>query len=260
MSMLQLALADGRRGFSQIPLAPNAKRPPSRFVWRPYQARRPTIAELHSWFAPGAMNRGIVTGTISGLVVLDADCEDAMKHVLTRWPTPMQTLTASGKRHFFYAHPGVPVRNGVRRLGQPLDVRGDGGYVVAPGSVIDGRRYEALGDWNPASLPTFEPTWIQPAPCCAPAPPPVARDTILEGSIRNVRSYLRRIPSVEGQNGSRGLMRVCYVLVGQGYDFGRAKEELAAWNSEVPVGPWTERELVRALTNAFRRTRGDAQT
>jgi hypothetical protein len=79
---------------------------------------------------------GIVTGTISGLVVLDVDGDEGKaslaKHFPQLPPTPV-ALTGKGM-HNYFKHPGKHVANGVRIL-PGLDVRADGGYVVAPPSV-----------------------------------------------------------------------------------------------------------------------------
>jgi len=48
-------------------------------------------------------------------------------------------------------------------------------------------------------------------------------------------------------------MRVCYLLA-ERLDFNDAMRVLLNWNDEVPRPPWdAERELIRALTNAFKR-------
>ena len=46
----------------------------------------------------------------------------------------MIALTGGGGRHLYFQHPGIAVRNAVGTLGPGLDVRGDGGLIVAPPS------------------------------------------------------------------------------------------------------------------------------
>ena len=68
--------------------------------------------------------------------------------------------------HRGYRHPGVPVSNEVGiYTGDPnikIDVRGDGGYVVAPGSIhASGVPYEWAGPpFSIADLPVFDPAWL----------------------------------------------------------------------------------------------------
>jgi hypothetical protein len=53
--------------------------------------------------------------------------------------------TGSGGAHGYLAHPSGTVPNSAGRLGPGIDVRGDGGYVVAPPSLhASGRRYQWL--------------------------------------------------------------------------------------------------------------------
>jgi len=98
----------------------------------------------HRW--PDA-NVGIRTGAASGLVVLDVDVPAGLRSLaeLERRHgklTSSKALTGSGGWHFYFAHPDAPLGNSAGRLGEGLDVRGDGGYVVAPPSVhASGRVY-----------------------------------------------------------------------------------------------------------------------
>lgn len=45
-----------------------------------------------------------------------------------------------------------------------MDTRAHSGYVVAPGSVVDGRRYRVVVDAPPVSLPAWLATLLQPTP------------------------------------------------------------------------------------------------
>jgi hypothetical protein len=99
----------------------------------------------NSW--PDA-NVAIVTGSASGIVVLDIDTggEDGYETLREieaahgALPTTASVKTPTGGAHLYFRHPGTDIRNSVRRLGPGLDVRGDGGYVIAPpskGYVVD---------------------------------------------------------------------------------------------------------------------------
>ncbi len=50
------------------------------------------------------------------------------------FPDGLQVSTGSDGLHLYFAHPGRTVRNSVGALGPGVDVRGDGGYVIAPPS------------------------------------------------------------------------------------------------------------------------------
>lgn len=128
--------------------------------WKEYQARKPTPEEMARWKKrfPGC-NWAVITGQVSGVVVLDVDGPEGAEAVKGKH-LPLTWAVRTGKGiHYYFKHPGFPVQNGVRVL-PGVDVRGDGGYVVAPGSGhASGRRYEWVPGMNPDKLPDG------PAPC-----------------------------------------------------------------------------------------------
>jgi len=143
----EAAHAYAARGWSVIPMQPQGKRP--LVVWREFQQRIASADEIEHWFRhwPDA-NLGIVTGQISGIVVVDVDARhggpgsvaeaEALHGPL---PATVEAATGGGGRHLYYAHPGTTVPNRVA-IRPGIDVRGDGGCVVAPPSVHpSGRRY-----------------------------------------------------------------------------------------------------------------------
>lgn len=75
------------------------------------------------------------TGAVSGIVVIDVDPEHGGQLDPVLMPPTALVRTGSGGWHAYYRHPGVPVLNSQSRLGPGIDVRGDGGYVVAPPSI-----------------------------------------------------------------------------------------------------------------------------
>jgi hypothetical protein len=95
-------------------------------------------------------NVAVATGEISGIVVLDLDlhkegCRGACADLAREIGRPAATrtaLTGGGGQHLVYEHPGFRVGNGTNVFGIGLDIRGDGGYVVAPPSVhVSGTLY-----------------------------------------------------------------------------------------------------------------------
>jgi hypothetical protein len=87
-------------------------------------------------------NVAVQTGAASGLVVLDVDPYHGGLTTLAELqrthgglPPSPAVRTGSGGRHYWFAHPGDHVRNSAGLLGPGLDIRGDGGYVIAPPSV-----------------------------------------------------------------------------------------------------------------------------
>ncbi len=106
----------------------------------------------------GAGRRG------GGLLVLDVDPDhggEASLHQLASQhgplPTTRSVLTGGGGMHLYFAHPGGTIRNSAGALGPGLDVRGDGGYVIAPPSAhTSGMAYR----WAPVRTLAPPPGWL----------------------------------------------------------------------------------------------------
>jgi hypothetical protein len=196
--VIEAARAYLQRGLSVIPVGSD-KRPLVK--WEPYQTEAPHADQIDEWWGaqfPEA-NVGVVTGAVSGVVVLDADGQEGIES-LKALRTPATTWldrTPRGGVHQWFRHPGVPIGNRAG-LRPHLDVRGDGGYVVAPPSVRDdGRRYEWLTSPDRCPLePLPEPVLaLLVAPPAATVPP--TADQIPEGQrndtlYRLARSLMRR--------------------------------------------------------------------
>ena len=109
--------------------------------------------QIREWFRqyPDA-NLGIVTGRVSGLLVIDVDDKGGVSGTATfrrlgqelgRLPGTLRVKTPNGVHHYF-AYPGIEIRNSAGRLGEGIDIRADGGYVVAPPSRVGRGVYEWL--------------------------------------------------------------------------------------------------------------------
>ena len=139
------------------------------------------------WRTWPTANVAIRTGVPSGLVIVDIDpAHDAIRTLDTlaqtgRLPTPtLDTLTVAtggNGHHLYYQHPRSRVPNTTSQLPTlgptpGVDLRGDGGYIIAPPSTHrSGHQYQ----WNPGHhTPARLPTWAQPAPPTPrPAPPAI---------------------------------------------------------------------------------------
>lgn len=154
-------------GFSLIPLKPRDKTPLT--GWRAYQKMRASRSDVEAWVkaTPNA-NIGIVTGAISGLVVLDLDSADAIAEAERRGlPDTLMVRTGKG-RHVYLRHPGCKTTNRAGFL-PGMDIRGDGGYIVGPGSIHPSG---ALYAWeNPPGQFTLAemPEWLAEALSTEPA-------------------------------------------------------------------------------------------
>ncbi|WP_304459403.1 bifunctional DNA primase/polymerase [Alicyclobacillus sendaiensis] len=146
-------------GLSVIPLQHRGKHP--LVEWERWQTERPSDGQIRQWAERWpSCNWGVVTGAVSGVVVLDLDSREAIREALRRGlPKAPLVATARGV-HLYFAHPGWHVQNKVK-LFPGADVRGDGGYVCAPPSVHKtGRPYtwrngHALWDIAPPPMPAW---------------------------------------------------------------------------------------------------------
>ena len=155
---LAAALAYRARGWSVLPVEPRGKRP--LIAWRRLQSRRASAADVELWFErwPDA-NVAIVTGRLSRLVVLDVDPRHGGDASLAAFeaehgtlPATVEALSGGGGRHLYFRHPNerTPNRVGLR---PGIDLRGDGGCIVAPPSVHpSGRRYAWRAGHAPEDL------------------------------------------------------------------------------------------------------------
>jgi hypothetical protein len=173
-------------------------------------------ATVRQWWAlwPDA-NVGVATGAVSQICVLDIDPDHGGWDSVDRISSQYSALdldtwtveTGGGGVHLYLRHPGVRVPNNARtKLGAGVDVRGDGGYVVAPPSLHrSGRRYRWADRYDPASRPLCDPpSWLvgliaDRADVPAPAPTLGADNVLAEGS-RNAT-----LASLAGSMRRRGL-------------------------------------------------------
>ena len=135
-----------------------------RVKWSEYQGRLPTEAEVRKWWAK-PWNIAIVTGAISGIIVVDVDHHglidgaESLRDCGTMPETPT-SRTGGGGTHYLLLHPGGKQAN---RAGvvPGVDLRGDGGYIIAPPSMhASGRAYTwdegcAPEDVGPAAVPAW---------------------------------------------------------------------------------------------------------
>ena len=153
------------RGWSPIPLHPRSKKPS--LPWQAFQTRHATEAEVCSW--PAESNLGVVTGSISGLVVVDVDGPEGQEAFTARCDgvLPYTPTVKTGKGlHLYFNHPGGQVTNRVGLLSK-VDLRGDGGFVVMPPSVHEnGTTYEWVVSPDAERLAELPP-WV---PMMPPAP------------------------------------------------------------------------------------------
>ena len=145
------------QGWSILPVKPSEKRP-YMTNWLQYQHVKATKDMAENWFTSltGA-GVGMVTGRISGVVVLDIEsyCRIPIEELLRRYPTQMVSRTGSGGYHLFYIYPN-DVPKIANRVGifEGADIRADGGFIVLPPTRHpNGKQYEWVKTGFPGMFP-----------------------------------------------------------------------------------------------------------
>jgi putative DNA primase/helicase len=115
-------------------------------------------AVMEWWGGWPDANIGLATGDVSNLLVVDIDPanggDDAIANLEARFgelePT-WSVATGSGGTHLYYRMPNADIRNSASAVGPGIDIRANGGYVVAPPSRhISGGKYRwGKGEWGP---------------------------------------------------------------------------------------------------------------
>ena len=230
------------RGFSVFPLGFQSKRPAIE-RWEPFQSAPANPSLIAEWRAQPTLNMGIATGAVSGCIVLDADsllsrCEAEARGI----PETLTVATPRGT-HWFFRHPGWPVSNraGKRWSGiDGLDLRGDGGYVVGPGSYFVPTAAEAAkGKVEGAYLVETDapladaPDWLlslilAPVEARAAASPRVAEETTSYGRSALNDEIARLIDAPDGEVNNQ--INLSAFAIGQLVAGGEIRED-EAWGA-----------------------------
>lgn len=179
--------------FNVFPVGPN--KAPLIKGWQDAATSDPKVIE--QWEIMGAKAWGIPTGARNGLFVIDLDVNkktgersgelalsqvERYAHLLRK----INVRTPSGGAHIYFQH-FDGAKNTTGKLGPKIDTRGEGGYVVAPGSEVAGGVYQG-------KFPVLEPVPFgiralllrQP-----PAPRPSATDRVVQtGEVEELLGYI----------------------------------------------------------------------
>jgi len=143
MSLLSSALAYAENGWQVFPLRPGAKVPMGGNGHLDATVDEATIRDW--WTRNPDSNIGIACGSVSGITIIDVDGPQgiASSKQVKGVPATRMIKTPHGFHLYFMYNEGF--HTGANFL-PGLDVRNDGGYVVAPPSVVDEQPYTVLRD------------------------------------------------------------------------------------------------------------------
>jgi hypothetical protein len=166
---LTSALECNALGLSVFPLWPKSKNP-SIQKWEPYQFERAPESQIKRWWdSHPDWNIAVACGPVSGVLVVDVDGDKGaatlaqLQHDHGSLPPTWRSRTGKGEHIWFKYPDGLDVTNARGQLkGSGIDIRGDGGYVVAPGSLHQsGTQYDWQDDCHPEYTALAEaPGWF----------------------------------------------------------------------------------------------------
>ncbi|MBT8005333.1 MAG: hypothetical protein HN578_20670, partial [Rhodospirillales bacterium] len=249
------AKALANKGFSIFRIKPNEKVP----VGKGWQ--KEASADASHWANGLDFNIGLATGM--DVIVIDIDMKRGVDGE-ANWKklckklgikeSPFQVKTPSGGRHIYYFAPkGVTLGNSVSQIAKGVDVRGVGGYVVAPGSEIDSIMYEVIAKGvDPIEMPPELIALCQKSRERADDfDIPVGKlDT--KDNIKSAKTYLKVArESLEGAGGDATAFAVAARVREMGISEGRCLDMmLGKWNARC-VPPWSGEELAVKVRNAY---------
>lgn len=151
---------------------------------------------------------GIACGP-AGLVVIDLDTggsingTDSLRQIEAdhnqQLPATFTVATPSGGRHLYYQQPpDTQIRNSAGTVAPGIDIRANGGYVVAPPTITTAGAYEVIEDRWPPELPSWFAKLLDPPTAAVPArpaPSPISPPTA--AGISHVDRYVQA--AVDGE-------------------------------------------------------------
>lgn len=260
----KLALA----GLRVFPLKPNSKIPAIK-GWQEAATSDPDKAGAW-WVYNPDYNIGI--HTIDHLVV-DQDLKDdgpatwneivCQREMFGDEPAPTLTVwSGSGGIHEYYSlPPGKQVGNSTStKFGRGIDIKSEGGLVVGPGSVIDGRTYDIIptkkvkrGDLQKIMYP---PEWMiqraeAPRDRSKLAGVRVTPET--PEAVAEAKRWLSEDApeAVEGQGGDLATFKIAAKMFDLGLEFDTAMELVWDWNIEKAHPQWEYEALETKLQSGM---------
>ena len=262
MTTLSHALALASKGFHVFPCEENGKLP----VIKDFPNRATRDADqITKWFDGTNRNIGISTtrfGDDQALCVVDVDVKGdkhgdqtilQLELAGNEFPVTLEQSTPSGGRHMVYTTPDA-LRQGVAVLGDGVDIRSRGGYIVGPGSTIDGKAYAQI---NGHGALAGAPAWLVDRLGADRRDRTGARAPLVgvdpDRAEQRALTYLAFAPlALEGDGGDLTTYRVAAKLK----DLGCTEDQ--AWNlmgdhwNDRCSPPWSEDELADKIHNAYR--------
>ena len=261
MTLLDSALSLAAQGFYIFPCRVNSKLPVHK-GWQDRATRDET--QIRKWWGNHDYNIGIFTSKFKddqSLVVVDIDTKKGKRgdeSILNLelsgsiFPTTIENSTPSGGRHLVYSC-ATPLRQGTDVIGSGLDIRSKGGYIVGPGSSLDGKFYQQINGYSKIAQ---APDWLVERLGADHSSTPVDR-TPLHGvdpdrASHRAVEYLKSAPiAVENNGGNFATYKVAAHVKDLGCTADQATMLMDEhWNERCDP-PWSLSELNDLVRHAY---------
>lgn len=252
---MAVALELTEKGYVPVAMLHGTKTPAEK--WSHWMTEVPTRQSIiERW----QNTRNGVAILCKNLVVIDVDDANKLELALEKCGLTNAPIcrTPSGGFHIHARmRTGVERSRQIRIHGEPFDLLTGPSLSIVPHSIGEnGKPYEWLTPGLPAiaELPLAKVAWTRERTRkqtrSVLSEPGVFREG--QGSIRFPEQYCLKIRSVQGQNGSRALVRVVCVM----RDAGRTTEETFAfvrgpWNAACAEPPWSDEEILYAIRRHY---------
>ncbi len=284
--MKKRAIALAKQGYRVFPLDVLGRKPAIENFPERASNDPEVVAKMWSSVVGDRENFNIGIATGHGLLAVDYDCKHGKKGLDSReafermgLPQTVRVRTPSGGEHLYLRTPdNVTIGQTVGTIGPGVDTRATHGYVIAPGSVLDGdgtpaapwtgrRSYEWLQDPGESGFDRVEPcpewfmskvaeqTWRKNGHAATKGGQAIASPLDDQAAIARAKDYLIHTApyAVEGDHGDHTTLRVAMRLK----DFGLSAPVvlelmLAEWNEFKASPPWSPDDLELKVRNAFR--------
>ena len=238
-----------------FPCSPTSKKPLT-----PHGCKdaKKSVGAIKAWWErwPDA-SIGIATGSVSGLVVIDEDLDEDKGlngyEAVTDWeringrlPATVQCITGRGGYHLYYQYDGTDIKNRAGIL-DGVDVRGEGGYVIAPPSMHpNGTEYQ----WEDA------PDEVDLAPIDA----TVRRFLFGENEKTRATADFKLPDRIQSGERNDTLFRLACSMQSQGLPDAAIMAALEQTNQTACDEPVSDAELTTIVESALRYQKGELRT
>lgn len=251
MSKLAAALAWAARGFPVFPLVPNGKEPAYDGSWYDMSTTDPETIKAYWTDSVLGVERDYNIGVdCTDRIVIDLDVKEG-KDGINEYAAiggtydSLVVRTPSGGYHVYYEGPD----SGNAPISRSIDVRSHHGYVVGPGSTIDGVAYEVVD--------ARDPEWIPPVLARHLSAPyergnSLSSNVDTEANVEAARRYLESAPpAVEGEHGDETTFKTAARCVREfGLTIATTFELMRDVYNPRCIPPWSDEELLQKVENA----------